>query len=269
LRGSGDSGFFIECLTRACTRPAQRARARRTGDALVVSWSTNMHRIWKIIAMSVVLSGYAPLSMASDSVCQSLPQRGYEDELFAAIARAHELLDLGSVSLPPGYREIWIRGHLSNVCCWPTPMLRLVEGPSDIRGELLLFRRLLLRSGNPAPRADERCVPLREQHVCVRPWTLRSGDWATVARTLEELGAWSIAESCEITRNADGSGGMTTIGDAGNLYIQRLVGTEFSSYSCNAPNLRATPVGRKANAIYEYFCGLGGPIPHEHDAIAR
>lgn len=203
----------------------------------------------------------------AQSQAQAQAQRNYNDEVFAAIARAQELQELGTTSLPAGYREIRIRGDLFDL--WPTPMLRLVEGPGDIRGELLLFRRLILRPGNPAPRADERCVPLREQHVCVRLWTLRSGDWATVARTLAELSAWSIVESCEITRNADGGVGMASIGDVGSLHIQRLVGTEFSAYSCNAPGARPTPAGRRANAIYEYFYGLSGTIPREPDAIAR
>jgi hypothetical protein len=230
-----------------------------------------MLKYLQTIAVILLLgSVVAALDMAQPAVVQleSWDLATYEDDLFAAIAQAHDLLDLKDTSLPAGYREIRIRGHLSDVCCWPTPMLRLVQGPDCTRGELLLFRRLFLKAGNPAQRADEHCVPLHDQHVCVRTWPLKSSDWASVAKTLEELGAWSISESCEIKRNADGSVEVSGIGDAGSIYIQRLVGTVYSTYSCNAPSVRTTPVGQKANEIYKYFYSLVGTIPHENDAIA-
>jgi hypothetical protein len=192
----------------------------------------------------------------------------YENELFAAIAHAHNLPDLKDSHLPVGYREIRIHGPLSDVCCWPTPMLRLIQGPDGTRGELLLFRRMYLQSGNPAPRTDECCVPQHDQHVCVRTWPLKTGDWASIAKTLEQLGAWSISESCEITRYADGRVEFSIIGDGDALYIQRLVGTVYSAFSCNSPSTRTTPVGQRANEIYKYFISFFGTIPHENDAIA-
>jgi hypothetical protein len=51
---------------------------------------------------------------------------------------------------------------------------------------------------------------------------LESGDWNTVSEILEGLGAWSISEPCEVKRYADGSTGLSSVGDAGSLYIQRL-----------------------------------------------
>jgi hypothetical protein len=195
----------------------------------------------------------------------------YDDELFAAIARAREIPDLREMSLPAGYREIRIRDDLSMISYMPTPMLRLSEDPDGTRrGELLLFRRLLLRPGNPAPRADERCAPLRDQHVCVRMWHSQSDDWVAIASALEQLDAWSISERCEVSRDVDG--GTVLLGfatDSGGLHIQRLMGAAFTRYRCNAPPGGTTPAGQRADAIYQYFLGVVGKIPYELDTVAR
>jgi hypothetical protein len=193
----------------------------------------------------------------------------YEDALFAAIALAHEAPDLMNASLPPGYSEIRVRGHLSSECCFPTAMLRLIEGPDDFRGEVLLFRRLVLRQGNPEPLSDERCVPLENQHICVRIWNSRSDDWSGIAAALRELGVWSISERCEVTQNADGTTTGNSLTHNGNLHIQRLIGDGFSAYSCNAPGTRSTAVGRQANTIYEYFNLSVGPILRDEYALTR
>jgi len=137
-------------------------------------------------------------------------------------------------------------------------MLRLVaaDGGKN-QGELLLFRTLSLK-GFPPPRADERCVPLRDQQVCVRTWA-KAIDWGSVSATLNRLGAWDLAERCDYVKGSNSSWVMT---DSGEVYIQRLVGRQFSGYRCNAPQHRTTTdAGLKANAIYQYFRQVAGSVP--------
>ena len=166
-----------------------------------------------------------------------------EDIVLAVIAAAAEIPPLASSALPPGYREIRIRSEQAWANLEPRPMLRLVEGPNDIRGDVWLFRTLVLRPGNPAPRDDERCAPLRDQHVCVRVGALTSGDWTAVATRLEQLGAWTLSsDPCNPARlvtNDDGSRSFARgiLGDAGGLFIQRRVGSTLSSLSCSGPGI--------------------------------
>jgi len=207
---------------------------------------------------------------------QGAPQspQAYEDDLLAAIATAADIPDLKTASWPVGYREIRIRSEQSMVCCESRPFLRLVQGPGDIRGSLWLFRTLLLRPGNPLPGEDERCEPYRDQHVCVRQWTLAFGDWASVAARLDESGAWAIADPCPIGRVVRGNDGSISfvggiIGDAGLLSVQRRVASTFSSFLCFAPGLPREGDGSKAQAIYEYFVGLTGAVPSEPIRIAK
>lgn len=183
----------------------------------------------------------------------------YVDELFAAIAQARGMPDLRQTTLPPSYREIRITDQLSSVCCWPTPMLRLVAHDGQSEGELLLYRRLYLGPGNPdVQRADERCAPFRDEQICVRTWA-KLTDWRSVARMLNELGAWEIADRCEFVK---GVNGISASSHQGDLYIQRLIGSRLSAYRCNAPRARTTTeAGRKANGIYQYFLQVAGPVP--------
>lgn len=183
-----------------------------------------------------------------------------DDKVLTAIAAAAGLPALESSALPLGYREIRIRTEQPNVCCPARPMLRLVQGPGDIQGSLWLFRTLVLRLGNPMQREDERCIPLDEQHICVRPWTLSTGDWTTVADRLEQLEAWTLTDTCD-----RGS----AVADAGLLSVQRRVGSTLSSYSCSGPRYRRTDEAVKAHEIYEFFTGLGGVIPREPIRIAK
>jgi hypothetical protein len=182
------------------------------------------------------------------------------DELFAAIAKANGMPDLKQTTLPPSYQEIRITDQQSSVCCFPTPILRLVAHDGGQRqGELLLFRILPVQ-GNPPPRADERCAPLRDQQVCVRT-SAKSIDWSGVASTLNQLDAWSITEPCEYVK---GSNSVSWLGHSGDLYIHRLIGRTFSAYRCKAPGSRTTiDSGRKANAVYQYFRQVAGPVPPE------
>jgi hypothetical protein len=225
------------------------------------------HRVFAVI---LIVSSTAVLPvMARHASAQSAARDSvtYDDELFAAIARARQIPDLREMSLPAGYREIRIRGDLSMISTMPTPMLRLAEDPDGTRrGELLLFRRLPLRPGNPAPRADERCAPLRDQHVCVRTWRSKSDDWVAIGSVFEQLDAWSISERCEVSTDAKGRTLGSFVGDSGGLNIQRLVGSALTHYACNAPSLRATtPAGKSAHDIDQYFLSLFGKIPYEFD----
>jgi hypothetical protein len=141
----------------------------------------------------------------------------YEDELFTAIAQAYGMPDLKQTTLPPSYQEIRIRDHLRMVGDIPTPMLRLVAHDGQSQGELLLIRRVSLKPGNPS-RADERCVPLRDEHVCVRTWA-KSLDWRSVASMLHEVGAWEITERCDHEKR---SNSLISYSDSGELFVQRL-----------------------------------------------
>jgi hypothetical protein len=228
------------------------------------------HRVFAVILIvssTAVVPGMARHASAQSAARDSVT---YDDELFAAIALAREIPDLREMSLPAGYREIRIRDDLSMISTMPTPMLRLAEDPDGTRrGELLLFRRLPLRPGNPAPRADERCAPLRDQHVCVRTWRSQSDDWVAIASALEQLDGWSISERCEVHQDSDGRTVWSVVTDSGGLSIQRLVGAAFTRYRCNAPPGGTTPAGQRADAIYQYFLGVVGKIPYEFDTIAK
>jgi hypothetical protein len=210
--------------------------------------------------------------MARNASAQSVTRDTvtYDDEMFAAIAQARGIPDLRTMSLPDGYREIRIRGDLS-MGLKPTPMLRLAEEPDGTRrGELVLFRRLFLRPGNPAPRADERCAPLRDQHLCVRTWRPQSDDWVGIASVLELLGAWSISERCEVSNDSEGRFVRSWVGDSGGLNVQRLIGSTFSQYGCNAPRFRTTTsAGQRAHEIDEYCLSVVEDIPYEFDTIAK
>jgi len=203
----------------------------------------------------------------------------HKDPVLTAIAIAAEMPALENVVLPPGYREIRIRSDQPMTCCDPRPMLRLVEAPGDVQGSLWLFRTLVLRPGNPMESDDERCAPLGEQqhiqqHICVRPWNLNSGDWSTVAARLEQLGAWALSDPCprlRIVRNDDGSTSVVgaVLVDAGLLSVQRRVGGNFSTFSCDGPRYRREGDGLKTREIYDYFMGLSGVIPREPVRIAK
>jgi hypothetical protein len=245
-----------------------------TADSSATLAERKMQKCHQVFAVTlIVCSTTVVLPMARFVLAEPAAQDlvSYDDELFAAIARAREIPDLREMSLPTGYREIRIRDDLSMISYMPTPMLRLSEDPDGTRrGELLLFRRLSLRPGNPAPRADERCAPLRDQHVCVRTWRSQSDDWVAIASALEQLDGWSISERCEVHQDSDGRTIWSVVTDTGGLSIQRLVGASFTHYGCNAPSLRTTtPAGQRANDIYQYFSSLVGKIPYEFDTIAK
>lgn len=230
-----------------------------------------MTRIVQTLAVALALVTTSPWGQF---VAGSQTDRPFRDPVLSAIAAAAEMPALESTVLPPGYREIRIRSEESMVCCYARPMLRLVEGPGEVRGSLWLFRTLVLRPGNPGPRDDERCEPVEQQHICVRPWNLTSGNWAAVSAKLEQLGAWVLANPCNrptIVHNDDGttSGSIGVVGDSGVLSVQRRVGLSMSGFLCIGPRHEREVEGLKANALYEYFIGLNGVIPTEFPRIAR
>jgi hypothetical protein len=228
-----------------------------------------MTRLAHILAVALAFG-----SAGQDSRIAAFPQaQPYGDPVLAAIATAAEMPPLDSTTLSPGYREIRIRSEQSIVNLESRPMLRLVEGPNEIRGALWLFRTLVLRPGNPMPREDERCVPLGEQHICARPWQLSSGDWMMVAARLEQMGAWTLSEPCNRMRTVD-NGGTRSItigisGDSGLLSVQRRIGSTESSFLCFGPGYERQDDGLKANGIYTYLLGLSGVVPPEPIRIAK
>lgn len=224
----------------------------------------------------LLLSALIPIDVSAQIVSGTVQSvRTYNDSVLAAIAAAAEMPPLESTVLPAGYREIRMRPQQPMVCCDSIPMLRLVEGPGDVSGTLWLFRTLVLRPGNPMARADERCVPLDDQHICVRPWRLSISDWRTVATKLEQLGAWTLPpDPCNpprIVRKADGTTSMVRgiPGDSGLLSMQRRVGGTVSSVSCLAPDLQREGDALKAREIYAYFISLSGVIPREPIRIQK
>src|SRR5262245_34851538 len=107
-----------------------------------------MNRAVATFAFAVALGAASPKQFLAGS--QSAPQ--IQDPVMSAIAVAAEIPALENTVLPPGHREIRMRSEQPMVCCDPRPMLRLVEGTGEVRGSLWLFRTLVLRPGNPAPR---------------------------------------------------------------------------------------------------------------------
>jgi hypothetical protein len=62
--------------------------------------------------------------------------------VLAAIAVAAQMPPLADASLRSGYREIRIRSEQVLANFEPSPMIRLIEGPDDIRGRFGCFARL-------------------------------------------------------------------------------------------------------------------------------
>jgi hypothetical protein len=229
-----------------------------------------MKRVASTLAFAVALgtaSHDEPLAAS-----QRAPQ--IQDPVMSAIAAATDMPALENTVFPDDQREIRIRSEQPAVCCDPRPMLRLTEGAGEVRGSLWLFRTLVLRPGNPAPRDDERCEPLGAQHVCVRPWTLSTTSWAAVAARLEQLGAWALTQPCNrptIIRGNDGTTSISVgvVGDAGLLSVQRRVGSSVAAFMCIGPSYEREADGQKAKDLYDYFVGLNGAIPRESIRIAK
>ena len=234
------------------------------------SLTENMNRGAPTLALVFTLGTACP--DGTIDAAQRAPQ--LQDPVMSAIAAAAEMPSLENVVLQPDHREIRIRIGQPMMCCEPRPMLRLVDEAGEVRGSLWLFRTLVLRPGNPAPRDDERCEPLGTQHICVRPWTLTATSWPAVAARLEQLGAWTLTEPCNrpmIIRGSDGTSSISVgvIGDSGFLSVQRRVRAGLSAFSCIGPRYEREADGLKAKELYDYFVGVNGAIPPEAIRIAK
>ena len=165
---------------------------------------------------------------------------------FADADAALGIPDLKNVMLPPGAREIRVTEDYPMVVdpgyTYAIPMLRLIDlGGGNVQGELLFVRR-----GTGSSRTDEQCASRANGYICVRIAQFKSPpNWQEVAAKVEALGMWSLLESCDE--------GGPLIADAGSLRMHRLIGDQFSSYYCSAPQYRFSGVGRTANAIHEYL----------------
>src|SRR4029450_8898562 len=82
-------------------------------------------------------------NLGSRIVTASQSARPIEDRVLTAIAAAAQMPALENAVVPPGYREIRMPSAQKMVCCDASPMLRLIEGPGEIRGSLWLFRTLV------------------------------------------------------------------------------------------------------------------------------
>ena len=124
------------------------------------------------------------------------------------------------------------------------PMLRLVETPDGVSGELILFWAEPATS--PSPLSSE-CIRWREDmSTCVRIDD-SDIDWSVVAAELDRLGAWTLTQPCRSRTD------LSSVSDAGDLLIQRLDGEHFESYQCNAPRRRTdTDAGRRSQALWDY-----------------
>jgi hypothetical protein len=218
-----------------------------------------------VFSVLAIAAAFGTASPHGQSAPASQTNRPIQDPVLNAIAAAAEMPALESAVLAPGYREILIRNDQSMVCCWPSPMLRLVEGPGEVRGSLWLFRG---RTGKSGPRDDERCAVSGGHYVCVRPWQLASGDWAAVRAKLDELGAWTLDKPCNRPKVVHHANGMVSISvggpiDNATLFVQRRVGSNITAFQCRGPQDEREADGLKANALYEYFMGLFGTIPRE------
>jgi len=171
------------------------------------------------------------------------------DSPFSEVAEAREIPSLRTVRLPVDTRELRISDSYSMMAGQPVPMLRIVQTPATVKGELYFFWSE--RPGDArhfAPGRRINCtIAERGVRTCVTLGEFAQPvDWTTVAGELAVLGAWTIRDECSVSGS--------TVSDAGDLLIQRLTGQQFDKYSCNAPERRQdSEPGRRALAIYKYF----------------
>jgi hypothetical protein len=178
------------------------------------------------------------------------------DAPFSEVADARGIPNLRTVQLPTDTREIRISDGSAMVTGGgaPVPMLRLVQTPQLVKGELYFFWRE--RPGAPrryGPESGRRInctVAERSIRTCVTLGQFERGvNWDAVAADLGRLGAWTLRDDCNAAR--------TSYPDAGSLMIQRLTGRQFDKYACDAPLKRTdSQAGQTALAIYQYFLQL-------------
>jgi hypothetical protein len=173
---------------------------------------------------------------------------------FPEVASALQIADLTVSRLPPGYHELRLTRSVDMIAGVRIPMLRLMYGPEGVVGEVIVYR--VIPDSLQVDR-ETGCVPVRaEFKLCATRIRKPLLDWTVLNMQLDSLGAWTLSERCE-----DDSQRLWRVFDAGDLLIQRLRGSEFEAYSCNAPGRRtATDAGRRAAAIYEFLSKA--TLPH-------
>lgn len=135
------------------------------------------------------------------------------------------------------------------------PMLLMLVQPDGVSGELIIFR--VVDTSSRRAESSDTCAPLRATlQTCVRVAVTPNISWDSVAARLDRsLGAWTISTHCE-------SGTMVT--DQHDLEMQRLVGSRFESYSCNAPRRNVErEAGRRSLEIRDYVRLLARDTNHE------
>jgi hypothetical protein len=167
---------------------------------------------------------------------------------FTTFSFGVELPTLDSVTLPANAREIRITElpGMLRPANWPPgdPMLRLVDlGNNNAFGELTWYQYI----NNSYPQSPQApCVPIADGKVCITTTrTTTPINWVSVVRELDRLGAWSVSQPCHPE--------SFRMNDIETLAMHRLVGSEFSRYSCYAPGFSRTPTGIQVRALQKYF----------------
>ena len=172
------------------------------------------------------------------------------DAPFSEVSDARGIPNLRTVQLPADTREVRISDGYAMAAGEPVPMLRIVQTPQSVKGELYFFwleRPGDLRHYGPASGRRINCtVAEKSVRTCLTLGEFAEAvDWPRVASELALLGVWSLREACETG---------TSPSDSGTLLIQRLSGRQFDKYACTAPLKRGdSDAGRRALAIYQYF----------------
>lgn len=204
-----------------------------------------------LILCSIAMSGcqasgavlnprYAPRVSAASSVVA---------RPFSEVAEARGMPSLSSVVLPDGSREIRLTDSYGMAAGRKIPMLRVVETPEGVTGEVILF---WATADAPLAPSTPGCVRWREaMSTCVSVAT-SDVDWPAVAAEIDRLGGWTLTESCRARSD------LISATDAGDLLIQRLDGDRFETYRCNAPRRRSdTDADSRSLALWNYVLSWG------------
>jgi hypothetical protein len=159
--------------------------------------------------------------------------------LHDSVAAAVGLPPLADVPVPEGYREIRLSSGHGMIAGAEYPMLRLVEGPGGVTGELLLFRVRL-----DAPVASQRWAVRRLGEAPAEGWSV----WL---RQLDSLGV----------ARPPAEGPRRYITDSGHLIVEVRHGGEYLTYDVNAPMYRQDAEGQRAAAMVRVLDAAAKVIP--------
>lgn len=146
----------------------------------------------------------------------------YHDPIAAGLG----LPPLRNVSLPDGSRELRLSTGAGMIYGATYGVLRIVQTPKGVRGEVWRYRGLLVPQGTRS---------LQVERVSLQ----RPPEWKHLLIKLDSLGADQI----DVPKNG------TMWMDAGELYVESLRGTEYRSVAVNAPTLRQGDAARRAVAV--------------------